>query len=231
MLLENCPAKKLKAFIFVVGVTLVCVGGLTAQVAAPRAIKIPDPEYPPEALQAHRGGDVFVTVRVSKKGKVAVGDAYGPMAPCSKLDDRIPKLIRKAAREAAAKATFEPGTKDGKPADVGLELKYVFDPDKKLGEKPKDPYPFVRSGIVNGLATRLTRPDHPGKNRLWESVVIDVLVDETGTVIAAMALSNQTPFTIAGIDAACRSKFTPVVQSGHPVKFTGKIRYDFAPAK
>ena len=206
--------KRLTSLVFVIGVTLVCAVGVTAQEVAPRTLNIPDPEYPPEAQRAHRGGSVFVIVWVSKKGKVSVGESYGPLAPCSDLGDRITKLMRKAAVEAAAKATFEPGTKNGKPVEMGLELKYVFDPDKKP-EKPemKTAAP-VQGGVLNGKATRLTRPNHPGKNYVAVIVEVEVLIDETGKVIAAAALSTETPFTRASVDAACSSRFTPTFLSG-----------------
>jgi len=159
--------KKLISLTFAAVVALVCVTGLTAQVVRPRTIDIPDPEYPPEALKAHRGGWVYVTVLVSKKGKVSVREAYGPLTPCSKqLGDPITTSIRRSAIAAAKKASFEPGTKDGRPAEVALELKYVFDPDKKPGEKPREERPpMVRH--VEWTGNQIVSAKSPRGNQGW----------------------------------------------------------------
>jgi hypothetical protein len=152
------------------------------------------------------------------------------MAPCSKLDDPVPKMIRQAAINAAATAMFEPGTKDGKPADMGIRLKYVFDPYKKpVIPEQKPPQKPVQGGVLNGRATRLVRPNHPGKNFGWASITVEVLIDETGKIIEATALSAESPFTKAAVDAACRSLFSPTTLSGQPVKVTGNITYTFTP--
>jgi len=82
----------------------------------PEATKIVSPAYPENARKAGITGRVFVKILVGPDGKVkdaqvVRGIGYG----CDE-----------AAVDAAMKAQFKPGTKNGKPADTYITIPYPF---------------------------------------------------------------------------------------------------------
>ena len=58
-------------------------------------------------------------------------------------------------------------------------------------------------------------------------VQVRVLIDETGNVISAVAISGHPLLYGAAIEAAKESKFTPTIKSGVAVKVRGTIIYNF----
>jgi TonB family protein len=85
-------------------------------VTAPRGISMPQPEYTDEARQAHIQGTVTLDVIIRADGtgkvqKVIRGLGYG-------LDEK--------AVEAFERWRFQPGTKDGKPVDVQVQVVINF---------------------------------------------------------------------------------------------------------
>ncbi len=58
---------------------------------------------------------------------------------------------------------------------------------------------------------------------------VKVTIDETGNVISAEAVSGDMLLREAGVEAAKKSKFAPVLLSGVPVKVTGVLVYNFVP--
>lgn len=109
----------------------------------------------------------------------------------------------------------------------------------------------INAGVVNGKATRLPKPDYPQELRdagIEGIVVVNVVIDETGSVIQAEAeMTDQRART--GIDgatmeivvldpqlrasaerAAREAKFAPLLINGEPLKVSGKILYNFIAA-
>jgi protein TonB len=58
-------------------------------------------------------------------------------------------------------------------------------------------------------------------------VVVKVVVDESGNVISASAVSGHPLLQNAAAQAARQAKFTPVKLSGVPVKVAGTLTYNF----
>ena len=58
-------------------------------------------------------------------------------------------------------------------------------------------------------------------------VVVMVIIDEEGKVIAAQALSGHPLLQAASVKAARESTFNPTRMDGGPVKVTGTIAYNF----
>jgi hypothetical protein len=56
---------------------------------------------------------------------------------------------------------------------------------------------------------------------------VRVLIDETGKVISARAISGHPELRKASEDAASRAEFTPTTLAGRAVKVTGSIIYNF----
>jgi TonB family protein len=58
-------------------------------------------------------------------------------------------------------------------------------------------------------------------------VVVQVLVDEAGNVIAAHAIAGHPLLQQSAVSAARQAKFSPTRLSGQPVKVNGIIQYNF----
>jgi periplasmic protein TonB len=59
--------------------------------------------------------------------------------------------------------------------------------------------------------------------------VVQVLVDESGNVISARAISGHPLLQAAAVAAAQQAKFAPTSLMGEPVKVSGVLTYNFAP--
>ncbi|HEV7681656.1 MAG TPA: energy transducer TonB [Pyrinomonadaceae bacterium] len=85
-------------------------------------------------------------------------------------------------------------------------------------------------GILNGRAIRLPRPDYPSQAKARHAagvVIVQVLIDEFGNVIAACAVSGHSTLLKASEQAAREAKFSPTKLSGKPVRVVGLITYNF----
>ena len=88
----------------------------------------------------------------------------------------------------------------------------------------------IEGGVLNGSAVKLVQPPYPPVARAANAsgqVAVVVVIDETGKVISAFAISGHPLLQAAAIAAAKASKFTPTLLSGAPVKVRGTIIYNF----
>jgi TonB family protein len=98
---------------------------------------------------------------------------------------------------------------------------------------PPAPKPILKpvsGGVLNGTAISLPSPSYPEaarRLRMAGLVTVEVVVDETGKVISAVALSGPSVLRDVAIQAALRARFSPTKLSGQPVKVTGSINYKF----
>ncbi len=60
------------------------------------------------------------------------------------------------------------------------------------------------------------------------TVSVDVILDESGKVVSAIATSGPTILRDAAVQAALKARFSPTKLSGQPVKVSGVINYKFA---
>jgi TonB family protein len=90
----------------------------------------------------------------------------------------------------------------------------------------------VKGGVLNGKATYLPKPFYPyeaREKRASGAVSVQVLIDETGKVIFACAVSGAKELQRASESAAYQSKFIPTKLDGKSVKVSGIITYKFVP--
>lgn len=88
----------------------------------------------------------------------------------------------------------------------------------------------IVGGVLNGKALELPKPAYPPIARAAHAsgmVVVQVLIDEQGYVIAAHAVSGHPLLQGASVAAAREAKFSPTLLAGEPVKVTGVIEYNF----
>ncbi|HUS12378.1 MAG TPA: energy transducer TonB [Pyrinomonadaceae bacterium] len=103
-------------------------------------------------------------------------------------------------------------------------------------EPPPAPAPNARlrpvsGGVLNGTAISLPAPNYPEtarRLRMAGLVIVEVVVDETGKVISAVATSGPAQLREVAVQAARRARFSPTKLSGQPVKVAGLINYKFA---
>ena len=89
----------------------------------------------------------------------------------------------------------------------------------------------ISGGVLNGSALTLPPPQYPDaakRMRVAGTVVVEVVIDETGKVISAKASSGPATLREAAVQAALRARFSPTKLSGQPVKVTGVINYKFS---
>jgi protein TonB len=92
---------------------------------------------------------------------------------------------------------------------------------------PKAP---VSGGVLNGKALNLPKPVYPAiakTARASGTVVVQVLIDENGSVVSASAVSGPPLLRAAAVQAARGARFSPTKLSGQPVKVSGVINFNF----
>jgi Ca-activated chloride channel family protein len=100
----------------------------------------------------------------------------------------------------------------------------------QTAEAKPAPHAPVSGGVLNGKAVSLPKPIYPlaAQNMGAAGVVtVEVVVDETGKVISARALSGHPLLQTACVNAARLARFSPTILSGQAVKVLGTITYTF----
>lgn len=89
---------------------------------------------------------------------------------------------------------------------------------------------IVAGGMLNGKAIKKPQPRYPpdAKSvRAQGTVTVQIVIDESGNVASAQALSGPVLLRGASEEAARKAKFEPTAVCGKPVKVTGVITYGF----
>jgi TonB family protein len=122
-----------------------------------------------------------------------------------------------------------------KPADVSTVATTETKSPRILldTEPPPNPRPILKpvsGGVLNGSAIGLPAPSYPDsarRMRISGTVVVEVVIDESGKVISARATDGPAMLVEAAVKAAKHAKFSPTKLSGQPVKVSGVINYKF----
>jgi TonB family protein len=94
----------------------------------------------------------------------------------------------------------------------------------------KPPADAISGGVLNAKAIDMPKPAYPAAARAAHAsgtVVVQVLVDESGNVTTAQATSGHPLLRQAAVAAAKQARFTPTKLSGRPVKVSGVLTYNF----
>jgi protein TonB len=95
---------------------------------------------------------------------------------------------------------------------------------------PPKPKTIVSGGVLNGKAISKPQPAYPPiakAARASGTVTVQIVVDESGRVISASAVSGHPLLQQAAVAAARNARFSPTLLSGQPVKVSGVITYNF----
>ncbi len=98
--------------------------------------------------------------------------------------------------------------------------------------KPKPVPKQISGGVLNGKATSLPKPPYPPAARAVRAsgaVSVQVLINESGSVVSASAVSGHPLLRAAAVQAARGARFSPTMLSGQAVKVSGVITYNFVP--
>ena len=88
----------------------------------------------------------------------------------------------------------------------------------------------VSQGVLTSKALFLATPTYPPLARpirLQGIVTVQVLIDESGRVVSAKAISGHPILIPEAQKAAMQSRFSPTLLSEQPVKVSGVITYNF----
>ncbi len=85
----------------------------------------------------------------------------------------------------------------------------------------------INGGMLNGKAIYLPQPEAPS-GEATGVVLVQILIDEQGTVIEAKAVSGPQHLQAAAVNAAKLARFTPTTLMGEAVKVAGTLSYNFA---
>jgi protein TonB len=140
----------------------------------------------------------------------------------------VPKEVSAKASDVPSAAAMPSGPGTGNVV-TAAPVKVIDEPPPPPEEKPKPRAP-ISGGVLNGKAISLPKPSYPPIARAAHAagtVVVQVLIDENGSVVNATAVSGHPLLTQAAVNAARQARFSPTKLSGQPVKVTGVIQYNF----
>jgi TonB family protein len=83
---------------------------------------------------------------------------------------------------------------------------------------------------LNSRAIELPKPPYPAiakQMHLQGLVSVQVLIDETGRVVSARAISGSPFLAVEAQRAAYQARFSPTFIGDQPVKVSGVITYNF----
>jgi periplasmic protein TonB len=120
--------------------------------------------------------------------------------------------------------TGAPGSQGG--TSIVNPIKEDLPPPPVIKKAP----PIVSLGVVNGRAISLPIPPYPPIARPLRAagtVMVQILIDESGKVVSAQALSGHPLLRPTAVKAAYQARFSPTLLSKQPVKASGVIAYNF----
>ena len=140
----------------------------------------------------------------------------------------VTTVLGNESSNAAAPMPAGPGA--GTVAVAPTKVQIADEPPPPEAPKPTPPRAPISGGVLNGKAISLPKPPYPQIARAAHAsgtVVVQVLIDENGSVVSAHAVSGHPLLQAVAVQAAKQARFSPTKLSGQPVKVTGVIQYNF----
>jgi protein TonB len=154
-----------------------------------------------------------------------VGTKASPVPPA-----RADSILGTFNADPPAPAFSGRGTPNGTGNTPAVNID-VQPPPPAATPKPDPPKVLkVSQGVLVSKVLLLPKPNYPPiakQMRLQGSVSIQVLIDESGKVVSAKALSGHQVLVNAAESAAMQARFSPTLLSNQPVKVSGVIIYNF----
>jgi protein TonB len=99
-------------------------------------------------------------------------------------------------------------------------------PERPQPTQPGQKRAPIAGGMLNGKAIYLPIPEVPAGDATGV-VLVQVLIDEQGSVVDAKAVSGPQHLQVAAVNAARLARFTPTLLLGEPVRVSGTLSYNF----
>jgi TonB family protein len=156
--------------------------------------------------------------KVEQQQEVAAATAANTSAPAEAALTRKPAGKEGTDETQKAEGTDDPN-REVKTGDASSGA------EKKPGERAP-----ISGGVLNGKALSLPQPEYPAiaaQAHAGGTVTVQVLIDESGNVISAHAISGHPLLQSVSVAAARQARFSPTSLMGDPVKVSGVIMYNF----
>ena len=194
----------------------------------------------------HRSIMYYLDEKMMKMAQPAVAPSSSVAPTPSSVANKDDKAGLAASKSADAKSVALPSVTPRKTAtldsNVGAQLvtsnantttspSVRFDVEPPAAPAPRPILKPVSGGVLNGTALNLPSPSYPDtarRLRMTGVVVVQVVVDETGKVISAEAISGPSILKETAVQAALKARFSSTKLSGQPVKVSGVINYKFS---
>jgi TonB family protein len=137
---------------------------------------------------------------------------------------------RRTRRKTTTREAVPMATGRGVSTSTPLSEVPDVEPPSPPAPRPTPKSSIVSGGILNGKAISKPAPVYPPIARAARAqglVTVQVVVDESGRVISASAVSGHPLLQSAAVAAARQARFSPTLLSGQPVKVSGVITYNF----
>ena len=197
-------------------------------------VPVPQVQKAPEQKQEAKPQKVEQNVDVRKELIADVAETrVAPKEISAKASD-VPPVRRGVTTvlgsndsNAAAPMPAGPGTGNVTTAPAKVSIADEPPPPEATPTPRTAP---ISGGVLNGKAISLPKPQYPPIARAAHAagtVVVQVLIDENGSVVSAKAVSGHPLLQAVAVAAARQARFSPTKLSGQPVKVTGVIQYNF----
>ena len=146
------------------------------------------------------------------------------------LPDSGPVVVSGIDRDPARPGGSQGTSSGGQQIITPRQVTIIDDPPPVPEPTPAAPKVVKVSRVLNSEALILPRPPYPPiakQIRLQGTVVIQVLIDESGKVLSAKAISGHPILVGDSQRAAMQARFSPTTVNGQPVKVSGVITYNF----
>ncbi|HEX5604723.1 MAG TPA: TonB family protein [Pyrinomonadaceae bacterium] len=198
-------------------------------------VPVPQQQKEPEAKQEAKPQKVEQNVDIRKELVASVDESRLPPKEISAKASDVPPVRRGVTTvvgtsDSNAAAPMPAGPGSGNVVGAPARVQIADEPPPPEAPKPTPPRAPISGGVLNGKAISLPKPAYPPIARAAHAagtVVVQVTIDENGSVIAAHAVSGHPLLQGAAVGAARQARFSPTKLSGQPVKVTGVIQYNF----
>ena len=189
----------------------------------------------PEQKQEVKPQKVEQNVDVRKELVASVDERRLPPKEISAKASDVPPVRRGVTTvvgtsDSNAAAPMPAGPGAGNIVAAPAKVQIADEPPPPEAPKPTPPRAPISGGVLNGKAISLPKPPYPQIARAAHAsgtVVVQVLIDENGSVVSAHAVSGHPLLQAVAVQAAKQARFSPTKLSGQPVKVTGVIQYNF----
>jgi len=173
----------------------------------------------PEQKQEAKPQKVEQNVDIRKELIASVDESRVPPKEISAKASDIPPvrrgvttMIGNESSNAAAPMPAGPGA--GTVVTGPAKVQIADEPPPPEAPKPTPPRAPISGGVLNGKAISLPKPPYPQIARAAHAsgtVVVQVLIDENGSVVSAHAVSGHPLLVPEAVRAAMGARFSPTI--------------------